>query len=123
MAKTSIGPGAESFGMAAITSVRGAAPGLKGVSGKLRLQVADISVGVLQVEPSGAVAIVDDGDAATLLVVDTQGTLAALLRGEVSPIVAGLQDRVRVEGDLALALRVLLGLQAGSPWSVATQRS
>ena len=115
-------PGTEFSGIAALTSMRGAAPGLKGVSGKLRLQVADTPAGVLQVEPSGLVAIAKDDRTQTVIAVDTLQTLLALLRGELSPIVAALQDRLRVEGDLWLALRVLMGLQGGSPWSEATKK-
>jgi hypothetical protein len=97
-------------------------PGLRGITGRLRLQVADIPSGVLQVEPGGAVQIVNDGSADAVLTVDTAATLTALLQGELSPIVAHLQDRLQVEGDAALALRVLFGLQAGSPWKVETRR-
>lgn len=120
--KTSNDQTSERPGIAAIASVRGNAPGLKDVSGKLRLQVADAPAGVLQVEADGTIGITNDGDAATLVTFDTEDTLAALLRGELSPIVARLQDRVRVEGDAGLALRVFLGLQAGSPWNALTQR-
>ncbi len=95
---------------------RGEAPGLKGVSGRLRLQVGDVATADLRIEPSGAVELVGVGDAAAVITVDTQSTLTGLLSGESSPIVALLQDRLQVEGDLALAWRVLLGLQAGSLW-------
>jgi hypothetical protein len=115
-------PGPDSSKIGVISSVRGAAPGLKGVSGKLRLLVAEAPVGVLQVEPSGAVAIAADGSTPTAIAVDTQQTLLALLRGELNPIVAALQDRLQVDGDIALALRVFMGLQGGSPWSAATRR-
>ncbi len=96
--------------------VHGDAPGLKGVSGRLRLHVGDTAVAVLQIEPSGAVELVEAGDAAATIIADTRSTLEALLRTELNPIVAVLQDRLQVDGDLALAWRVLLGLQAGSPW-------
>lgn len=109
----------DTSGNDAFTSIRGAAPGLRGVSGKLRLQVAETSAGVLKIEPSGAIAIVREDRTQTVVAVDTQQTLLALLRGELSPVVAALQDRLRVEGDLWLALRVLMGLQGGSPWSEA----
>jgi hypothetical protein len=109
--------------MAAMTSVHGTAPGLIGISGKLRLQLADSPAGVLEVAPNGEIGIVSEGEASTVLEVDTTDTLNALLRGDLNPIVARLQNRVRVEGDVALVLRVFLGLQAGSPWNVATPRS
>jgi hypothetical protein len=40
-----------------------------------------------------------------------------LLRGDLPPIVAHLQGRLRFEGDAALALKVLFGLQENSPWA------
>jgi putative sterol carrier protein len=110
-------PANEGRRTAGIAPAGGKAPGLTGLSGKLRLQVGETTAGMLQIEPSGAIEITQDGEAATLLAVDTQETLEALLRGELNPIVAHLQDRLRVEGDAALALRVLFGLQAGSPWN------
>lgn len=109
----------ELSGTAALTGMRGAAPGLRGVSGRLRLQVANASAGVLQVDPSGAVAIAPGDGSQTVIAVDTHQTLLALLRGELSPVVAALQDRLKVEGDLWLALRVLMGLQGDSPWKKA----
>jgi hypothetical protein len=66
---------------------------------------------------SGAAEIDPDGEADATLDADTLQTLVGLLGGEVHPIVARLQNRVRVEGDVALIVRVFLGLQAGSPWS------
>ena len=116
MAERSDNQRPERYGMTGSAALRGEAPGLKGVTGRLQLQVGDVAAGVLQIEPSGAVELVGVGDAAAVITVDTQSTLAALLSGESSPIVALLQDRLQVEGDLALAWRVLLGLQAGSLW-------
>jgi hypothetical protein len=106
----------ERLGMTGSFSVHGDAPGLKGVSGRLRLHVGDIAAAVLQIEPSGAIELVEVGDAAATITVDTRSTLEAILRTELNPIVAVLQDRLQVDGDLALAWRILLGLQAGSPW-------
>ena len=104
------------FTLVDISPVGGRAPGLEGISGKLRLQVKDSVAGVLHIEPSGTVKIAMEGDATAVLIADCEATLLALLRGEGSPIVAYLQDRLHVEGDLALSLRVLFGLHAGSPW-------
>jgi putative sterol carrier protein len=98
------------------TSRQGAAAGLERISGRLRLEVAGALAGVLHVE-NGAVEIAPDGDAPALCAVDTQSTLFGILGGEMHPFVAFLQGRLRIEGDRALALRILFGLQAGSPWS------
>lgn len=103
-------------------SKRGQAAGLEDISGQLRLQVAGAPAGVLKVE-RGAVEIAPDGDAPALLEVDGQPTLLGVLGGELHPFVAFLQGRLRLEGDRALALRILFGLQAGSPWSGLTPGS
>ena len=76
---------------------RGWAAGLEDISGQLRLQVA--------------------GAAAGVLTVDSQQTLLGVLGGEVHPFVAFLQGRLHLQGDRPLGLRIMFGLQAGSPWS------
>lgn len=98
------------------TSRRGPGSGLSGLAGRVRLQVAGADAGVLKVANSEA-EIGPDGEADATLNADTLPTLLGLLSGEVHPFVARLQNRVSVEGDLGLIVRVLLGLQADSPWS------
>ena len=100
-------------------SVSGCAAGLAGLSCRMELYVADAQVGTMLVEESGAVRIVDGGEAAGLIAVDCNETLVGLLQGELPPIVAHLQGRLKFEGDADLALRVLFGLQDGSPWAEA----
>jgi hypothetical protein len=98
------------------TSRRGPGVGLKGLSGRIRLRAADTDVGVLKVA-DGAAEIGPDGEADATVITDSLPTLVGMLGGEVQPIVARLQDRVFVEGDIALVVRVFFGLRAGSPWS------
>ena len=100
----------------------GQAAGLEDITGQLRLEVAGAPVAVLKVA-DGAVEIAPGGDAAALLAVDTQATLLGVLSGKLHPFVAFLQGRLRIEGDRALALRILFGLQAPSPWSGLTPGS
>jgi len=97
-------------------SRRGPGSGLSGLAGRIRLQVAGTDAGVLKVANSEA-EIGPEGEADATLNADTLPTLLGLLAGEVHPFVARLQNRISVEGDLALLIRVLLGLQADSPWS------
>ena len=99
------------------TSVRGRAPGLAGLSCGVELHVAGALVGVMLIEESGEVRIVDDCAVTVLIALDCHETLIGLLRGELPPIVAHLQGRLKFEGDADLALRVLFGLQDGSPWA------
>jgi hypothetical protein len=98
-------------------AVRGLAPGLAGISGCMELHVANTSAGLMLVEESGEVCIAQDGEAVALIATDSDETLLELLRGDLPPIVAHLQGRLRFEGDAALALRVLFGLQENSPWA------
>jgi putative sterol carrier protein len=112
-----------STGISASTlyAIRGKARGLKGVAGRLGLDVAGKSAGVLQIDGSGEVEIVPDGETTAQLEVDSYDTLARLLSGEMRPMIAYLQGRLRAQGDAALVLRVLLGLQVDSPWKDLAQ--
>ncbi|HET7086017.1 MAG TPA: hypothetical protein VFI23_14665 [Rhizomicrobium sp.] len=80
------------------------------------MRVDGVAVGILQIQESGNVAVIEGEDAHTICVIDTHETLLAMLAGERDPIVDLLRGRVRTEGDHAFALRVRFGLQAGSPW-------
>ncbi|HKD48778.1 MAG TPA: SCP2 sterol-binding domain-containing protein [Rhizomicrobium sp.] len=95
---------------------RGRAEGLGDVTGDLRLQIEDDIVGILHVE-NGTASIQPNGDATALIRFDTPDTLLAVLGGGMNSFVAYLQGRLRLEGDRALAIRVLFGLRAGSPWT------
>jgi hypothetical protein len=110
-----------SIGTATLEPVGGEAHGLSGVTAKLHLCVAGVLVGVLITDGHGQVVIAPDDTSHTLLELDSYQTLVKLLGGVLNPIVAYLQGRLSVQGDAALALRVLLGLQAGSPWRDSAQ--
>ena len=84
--------------------------------------IGDTPVGVLKVE-RGTVEILPDGDAAAVVRAIDQASLMQLLGGKLHPVVARLQQRAIAEGDVGLALRILLGLRAGSPWSSGAARS
>ena len=100
----------------------GPAPGVEGLAGKLRLMIADAPVGLLAVE-RGVVEICPDCEAPAVVRVEDQATLIQLLGGELHPMVARLQQCLVIEGDSRLALRILLALQAGSPWTGLVPRS
>lgn len=104
------------------TRMRGRAPGLDGLEGQMRLIVNDSPVGLLNVAGE-EVEIAPEGASSASLIADNEQTLLQLLGGELHPVVARLQERARVEGDTRFALRVLLGLQAGSPWTGLAPRS
>jgi hypothetical protein len=100
----------------------GPASGVADLAARVRLLIGEDPVGVLNVA-GGAVSIAHDGASDGTMAADTLQTLVRLLAGETHPIVARLQNRVRVDGDVALIVRVFLGLQAGSPWSGLLPRS
>jgi putative sterol carrier protein len=88
----------------------------------MELYVADTQEGLMLVEDSGEVWIAQNGQPAAMIATDTHETLIDLLRGDLPPVVAHLQGRLRFEGDASLALRVLFGLQDDSPWAACPSR-
>jgi len=104
-------------------NVRGRAPGLEGLSGRIVLKIGDKPVGALEVDRSGAISVVaDTSDAAATITVNCEDTLTGMLGGLLSPIVMELRGRTRIAGDARFALQVLYGLQAGSPWAATAER-
>jgi putative sterol carrier protein len=89
-------------------------PSLAGLSAQLRVDVAGHPAWVLVIHDgtlSGRPAAgAEDADA--ILKCDSEETLAAFHRGQLNPVVAMLQGLIYVEGDMTLAIRVILGLQA-----------
>jgi putative sterol carrier protein len=98
------------------TALHGKAAGVSDLAGDLRLEINGRLAGILHVE-NGTVSIQPDGDATALLSVDSLHMLLGALGGDIHPFVAFLQGHLQIEGDRAFALRILLGLRAGSPWS------
>jgi hypothetical protein len=88
---------------------------LEGTRGRLLLEIGALPIGVLEIH-DGDVELDRSGDSGADAVAscDTTDTLAAILRGQLNPIVAALQDRLQLRGDLAFALNVILGLHATS---------
>lgn len=95
---------------------KGRAPGLTGITGRMLLSIADRPVGVLHVE-DGVAAIVEGSEAECAVAFDNEPILVGLLSGRLHPIVARLRGQAQATGDMALALRIMLGLQARSPWA------
>jgi len=63
------------------------------------------------------------GDAQVVVVCDTKALIARLLRGEANLIIETLQGHTSQKGDVALAIKAVLGLQAGSPFAGGEQIS
>ncbi len=86
---------------------------LAGLSARLRLDVGGQPARMLEIHDgtvsSRPAAGAEDADA--VLQCDSEETVAAFRRGELNPIVAMLQGRMHPDGDAALAIRVIQGLQ------------
>ena len=91
-------------------------PALAGVSGRMRLAVGGKSVGVLSIDDGHLRLTEDDSPVDITVNCATRADLIKLLRGEINPIVSALRGIIRLRGDRTLAVKVILGLRAGSPF-------
>jgi len=99
------------------------APGLVGLYGRLRITVAGKPVATMVVE-GVYVALIPDtsGPAdATVLCADEEA-LRKLLRGDLNPFIASMRGWGRLAGDRGFGTRVILGLQAGSPFAAEADK-
>jgi hypothetical protein len=94
--------------------IRGQAQGLVGVKGRLLVTVGGTPLGVLYVDGSEVEFAPGDGKAEAAVSFKDRADLVHMLRGELNPVVALLQERMSAEGDAALAAKIILGLRAGS---------
>ena len=87
-------------------------PGLEGVEGKLRLEIEGKPPRVLAIH-DGLIEPLQQADEQVdaTIVFDSESCLDELLAGKLNPIVAGLQSRMLVTGDLRLVIRVIFELQ------------
>lgn len=104
------------------TSKHGRAPGCDGLAGQLALVAGGTPLGILTIDGE-EVGITPGRGASTTLAAEDERTMLQLLGGELHPVVARLQARASIDGDNRFGLRVLLGLQGGSPWTGLAPRS
>jgi len=98
--------------------VGGAAPGLVGVYGRLRVEVAGKPVGTLVIDgPRVALTPDTTGPADAIAVVADDESFRKLLMGELNPFVASMRGLARLKGDRNFGTKVILGLRAGSPFT------
>jgi hypothetical protein len=93
--------------------IRGQAPGLAGVKGRMLVTVAGAPLGVLQVDDGQVEFVPGGGTAEATVAFEDRADVVRLLQGELNPVVAALQGRMSAGGDVALATRVILGLRPG----------
>jgi len=90
---------------------------LAGVSGTMRVDVQEDSLGTIFVD-RGRVWV--DGDVATsadtVAIVDEQADFVRIICGELNPVVAAIQGRILFRGNPELATRIILALNAAKPF-------
>jgi hypothetical protein len=98
--------------------VGGPAPGLVGVYGRLRVEVAGKSVGTLVIDgPRVGLTPDTTGPADAILVCSDDESFRKLLKGELNPFVASMRGWARIKGDRNFGTKVMLGLRVGSPFT------
>jgi hypothetical protein len=97
---------------------QGNAPGLAGVYGRLRVTVGGKPVATLVVE-GPYVAMIPDvtGPADATVMCADEDVMRKLLAGELNPFIASMRLMARLVGDRGFGMRVILGLQVGSPFA------
>jgi hypothetical protein len=95
------------------------APSLVGISGTVAFESDTGTRYLLKVNNGEVELTAGPGDAQAVVKCASKPQIEHLLRGETNPLVEALQGHVSAEGDLSLALKVALGLQAGSPFSAS----
>jgi putative sterol carrier protein len=87
-------------------------PGLEGLTGKLRVEVPGKPPLSFAVH-DGTIEPVEqtDGPVDAIVAFEDDSCVEELLKGKLNPMVAALQQRLRVSGDVKLVAKVLFELQ------------
>jgi len=109
-------------GAAALAVGGGHAAGLAGVRGRLRLDVGGKTFGVLDVDDTRVELKNDGAPTDAVLTVDSPDDIKQILGGSANPVVLALQGRSKIQGNLVFAIKVVLGLRAGSPFAGAQKQ-
>jgi hypothetical protein len=96
----------------------GVAPGLAGVHGRIRLEVAGTQIGTLVVEGTHLELTRDTSGLADAAFVFASGEhFWQAMKGQLNPFIAAMRGWALPRGDRHLAVQVAMGLQAGSPFA------
>ena len=110
---TNDGPGKEPL-PARLQRVSADVEGLQGVHGALLVLIQGDLVGALQVNDGRAEFVPGATEGAAVAEFDDPDDIGRLMRGELNPVVASLQRRLSLRGDLSLGARIILGLRTGA---------
>lgn len=87
-------------------------PALNHVKGALRVDVGDVCLGIIRVDDGKVSLLPGTGESEAVVTTAEESSLRRLLHGEMNAIVATIQGNIDLEGDVALAARILYALQA-----------
>jgi hypothetical protein len=90
---------------------------LAGVSGRMRVDVKGSPVASIDVQ-NGQVSVIDRVDEPTVVAgVDDPADFQRIVHGELNPVVAAIQGRLMLQGDLEFGVEVILALNAARPYA------
>jgi predicted lipid carrier protein YhbT len=88
-------------------------------SGRMRVDVAGCSAGVIEVD-QGHINVSDQlGEVGVIAIVHEASDFLRLLRGELDPVVASIQGRLLFQGDVELGVEIILALNTAKPFASA----
>jgi hypothetical protein len=93
------------------------ARGLQGLVGTVRVDVADRPTATIEIDGGEVVVKPGNDHADAVFRMQNVQDLKLLLRGELNPFVASLQDRLEIYGDFKFGVQVILGLQVDPTFS------
>jgi hypothetical protein len=92
-------------------------PALAGLSGRMRVDVKDVPVATIHLEKGRMWASDPEAEAEAVAVVEERSDFEKILAGELNPVVASIQGRLRFRGDPELATRLVNALNAARPFA------
>jgi hypothetical protein len=97
-------------------------PALANVSGRLRVDVNGKAVGAIVVDRGQVSVTAPEGEAAVVLNLEDPADFLRIVRGQLNPVVAAIQGRLWLDGDLELAVQVINALAAARPFGANPQK-
>jgi len=88
---------------------------LEGVSGRLGFEVDGRTVTVLQIDDGRVELVQDPAPVNARVIWKNQDDIEKFLRGDLNAVVAALQGRLALDGDMAFAIKVVHGMRAAPP--------
>jgi len=88
-------------------------PWLSGITGRFRVDIGAQPARMFEIKDGVVTARNATGKEAadTVAICDSLESALAIARGDLNPVVAALQGRIRLEGDRAFGIKVILGFQ------------